>query len=732
MGIFDTKTPIEKAVKEICSNETYRYANELSAINFTPYIYIFKDEELLSQVLYKFARAGVDVSIHLDYVSDMFSTLCVENGREEKAIFSSVLDLYLKNPEIFLIDKSFFKVANAFDDKKIVLEYFRYLSKNENILENTSNENLAKITKFIIEARQYYVDDRALLSAVISLVDNFDPVLLKYGDNDAVKAIIDKKIEEAKKASGIYNIDQGALAEMDVKLDTILNAGRVLETLIQTSEQQIKILREELKNNKSELTQAKIKELAELQQKANKILKDFNANYLELISQQRESLVSERDSLMAEINREVEKAKTELLSIADGVGKRITIELGRITNGGNEAVRRLQEFVESNDDIKKLLSEAKSNDDFLERLAQIEKLTGKLPGTVQAPVTPGSVVVPKSTEVFVPNIIIPTEERVVDPRVCYFFDGNIPFKDRFAELTALKEKDIQENGSIYHESFDDTAKLLMMGKTPYMVGPSGCGKTFVIEDQIARLFGLKVVTDSYITFEQSVLGYTNSGTGAYVPSNFYRCYKYGDIYFLDEMDNGVANATIILNKFMGSSKSSFTFPDGVTNQKHPNFRIVTAGNTTGAGKTLAYNTRQKLDEATMQRMIPIEFDYDNRIERGILRDYPGWYDFAVNFRRAIEKIPSNSGGTINSIGTFTTRDAESIRAYLDNGVFDDRKIMSYEIVQTKDEDYLTKIGKNMQEQRSQGQFETKEGAELLDVFEEVCEAKKAKIRCKTK
>ena len=38
----------------------------------------------------------------------------------------------------------------------------------------------------------------------------------------------------------------------------------------------------------------------------------------------------------------------------------------------------------------------------------------------------------------------------------------------------------------------------------------------------------------------------------------------------------------------------------------------------------------------------------------------------------------------------------------------------------------------MQEQRSQGQFETKEGAELLDVFEEVCEAKKAKIRCKTK
>ena len=731
MGLFDNKTPIEKAVKEICSNNAYQYGTKLAAINFTPYVYIFKDEDLLAEVLYKFSRAGVDVSVHLDYVSDMFSSLCIENAPEEKKIFKGMLDLYLKNPEIFLIDKSFFKVVNAFDDKKIVLEYFRYLSKNENILENTSNANLAKITKFIIEARQYFVDDRALLSAVISLVDNFDPVLLKYGDNAYVEKIIEAKLMEAKKANGIYNIDQGALAEMDTKLDTILNASRLLETLIQTAEQQSNILREDLKNSKSELTQAKIKELAELQKKANKILKDFNANYLELISQQRESLVSERDSLMAEVNREVEKAKTELLSIADGVGKRITIELGRITNGGNEAVRRLQEFVESNDDIKKLLSEAKSNDDFLTRLAQIEKLTGKIPGVSKdEEVTAGSVVIPKSTEVFVPNIIIPGEERVVDPKVCYFFDKNIPFRDRFAELMALKEKDMKENGSIYHESFDDSAKLLMVGKTPYLIGPSGCGKTYAIEDQMAKLFGLKVVTDSYITFEQSVLGYTNSGNGAYVPSNFYRCYKYGDIYFLDEIDNGIANATIILNKFMGSSKNSFTFPDGVTIQKHPNFRIVTAGNTKGAGRTLAYNTRQKLDEATMQRMIPVEFGYDNRIEQIILKDYPGWYDFAVNFRKAVERVPSDSGEEVNSIGIFTTRDAESVRTYLDDGVFDDRKIMEYEIVQTKDQDYLAKIGKSMQEQRSSGEFKTREGGALLDLFEEVCEEKKAKVRCK--
>ena len=75
MGLFDNKTPIEKAVKEICSNNAYQYGSELAAINFTPYVYIFKDEDLLAEVLYKFSRAGVDVSVHLDYVSDMFSSL---------------------------------------------------------------------------------------------------------------------------------------------------------------------------------------------------------------------------------------------------------------------------------------------------------------------------------------------------------------------------------------------------------------------------------------------------------------------------------------------------------------------------------------------------------------------------------------------------------------------------------------------------------------------------------
>jgi len=742
MGLFDNKITVAKTIKEIKATD-YEYNNFFDSFDFEPYIYKFRNEEILSRVLRRLASYGMDFSLHLNYIANMFTSVCIDvNKAEEKRLFNNLFDLYIENPELFLMNKNFDKVLNAFDDKKIVLEFFRYLSKSENVLENSNSENLSKLIDYVSEARQFFIDDRALLSAAVTLIENFDPLLLKHGDSKDVQRIINNKIEEAKKSCGIYNIDQGVLAEMDSKLSIILNSSQILETLIETAEKQIVILREELKKNQSELTQAKIRELSDLQTKANQILKSFHADYAELQGQQRESILAERDSLVADLHRESEKKKTEIASVGDSIAKRVAIELGRINNVGSESMRRLEEFVSNNDEIKKLLAEAKSNDDFLSRLAQVEKLyelqgiqpVQTVPGVQVAVPEGGStsfntegIVIPTSKEVFVPSILIPTEERVVDPKVCYFFDSNIPFKDRFAELMIKKEEDIKENGSIYHEKFDDIAKMIILSKTPYLTGPSGCGKTYIVEEQFAKLIGLNVVTDSYVTFEQSILGYTNSGNGAYVPSNFYRCYKYGDIYFLDEMDNGIANATLILNKFMGNSRNSFTFPDGITINRHPNFRIVTAGNTKGSGKTLAFNTRQKLDESTMQRMTPVEVGYDNRIEMRILKDYPDWYDFAVNFRKAIEQIPSDSGEEINTIGTFTTRDAEDVKTYLETGAFDDRKIMLYEIVQTKDQDTLSKLAKYMIEQRSNGEFKTKKGAQLLDVFEEVVASKRAKV-----
>ena len=100
----------------------------------------------------------------------------------------------------------------------------------------------------------------------------------------------------------------------------------------------------------------------------------------------------------------------------------------------------------------------------------------------------------------------------------------------------------------------------------------------------------------------------------------------------------------------------------------------------------------------------------------------------------IDELPSGTiitdteivvgGEEINTIGTFTTRDAQAIKKCLDTGVFTDDELMLYQIVQTKDEDYINQIGRNLDEQEGMGEFTTSGGRKLLTLFHNVANAKK--------
>ncbi len=713
MSFFDNKITVEKTVRDIM-RMNYNYKNELSNYDFSADMEKIKDEEILSEIILKIVRANQDVSTHMKQIRDMYSAICIDqNKASEKNILFQLIDLYLKREELFEND-NFNKIIHAFDDKKISLEYFRNLS----YIENGDANSIAILVNYVSSARQYYVDDRALLASSLELIKTADPLLIRYGDTEELEKIVEQKQTEDKKANGIYNLDQAALAELDYKLNELSQARENLVVLLQSADSQIAILRSEIEKNKAELTQAKIKELSDLSEKANQIIKNFNASYLELLNQQRESLINEKDLLMADVNSELEKKKTELLNMADGIEKRISLELNRITNAGNTSMQNLRDFVQNSQEIKKMIKNSKADDELMKRLIEFEEIASKLsPAAPEFPKTAAKKKETSASQVVVtPTIIVPNDiNREVNPTVNYYFDTNIPFQDRFSRLMELKQKDIEENDAIYHEKFDDVLKFVMQGKTPYMWGPSGCGKTYMIEVQLSNLLGIPVLTNGYVLYEQDVIGYTNSATGDYVPNNFYRCFKFGDIIFFDELDAGIANATVVLNRFIGNHGMYYSFPDGISLQRHPNFRIIAAGNTTGNGKTVAHNTRQKMDESVLQRLIPIEVSYDNRIEMRILKDYPAWYNFAVNFRKAVEKSPSEIGEVTNTIGTFTTRDADSIKLYLDNQSFNDKEIMEYEILQTKDLDYLSQIESELQRLDEQGQF-TSAGKKLLKLF----------------
>ena len=705
MGLFDrVDGSFNNLVARAKINNSY-FAQELNTINLEAYREKFNDDKFLGNILYDISEYGWDLEKSLNNILTVYKDIVKKGTKEEKNLFKNIYDFLNENivESKNVWDISYYmQLSSAFDNKELVLEALNQVKQQLN-LENFSvdnQDNLFKLISYPFKARMYYLDDRSLLSSFGELLRTSDLKDYLYSNTD-INKVINKKIREDKKQNGIYDIDRGTLAEINHKLDMINEESSKLKILINTATSIIAEIKAQVKMSQDELTDIKISALEELQIKASKILEDFNAKYLELLSQEKDSINRQKVELFAELERELSKKKEELKAIVKQIGTTVEVQIGRINAASDVSVERLDDYVKHHKDIKKLVDITREDDAYLKGLKVISDQITTSPSS-DGEVRVGTPIIQA------PAIIIP-QERIVDPRVNYFFDKSIPFNERFEKFLQIKE-DLESQGEIYHEKFDDIAKFVMKGRAPYMYGPSGCGKTYMIQNQLADILNTNVVTNGYVLYEQDILGYTNSATGQYVPGNFYRCYKYGDTIFLDELDNGIANATVVLNSFTGNNNVSYTFPDGVCTKRHPNFRIIAAGNTNGSGRTAAHNTRQKMDESVMQRLTTVEVNYDNRVEERILEDYPDWFYFAKNFRSAIENM-STISGEVNTTGTFTTRDAQILKEDLDDNSSTVDKLLEYQFIQTKDVDTLNSIYQYMNNKISSDEF--KKGSQKI-------------------
>ena len=606
MGLFDkVDGSFNNLVARAKINNSY-FAQELSRINLEEYREKFNDDKFLGNILYDISDYEWDVEKSLNNILIVYKDVVKKGTKEEKNLFKKIYDFLNENAveNNNEWDISYYmQLSSAFDNKELVLEALNLIKQQLN-LENFSvnnQDNLFKLISYPFKARMYYLDDRSLLSAFGELLRTSDLKDYLYSSTD-INRVINKRIREDRKQNGIYDIDRGTLAEINHKLDMINEESSKLKILINTATSIIAEIKAQVKMSQDELTDIKISSLEEMQVKANKILEDFNAKYLELLSQEKDSINNQKVELFAELQRELSKKKEELKLIVKQIGSAVEVQLGRINAASDVSVEKLEEYINSNERIRELIDSTRESDSYLQGLKVLSEHVATAPQEGDVPTT---------RIITSPTILIP-QERIVDGKVNYFFDERIPFEERWDKFLQIKDK-LESQGEIFHEKFDDIAKFVMKGRAPYLYGPSGCGKTYMVNNQLAGILGANVVTNGYVIYEQDILGYTNSATGQYVPGNFYRCYKYGDIIFLDELDNGVANATVVLNGFTGGNNTSYTFPDGLNTKRHPNFRIIAAGNTNGSGRTVAHNTRQKMDESVMQRLKAVECGYDNRI-----------------------------------------------------------------------------------------------------------------------
>ena len=103
-----------------------------------------------------------------------------------------------------------------------------------------------------------------------------------------------------------------------------------------------------------------------------------------------------------------------------------------------------------------------------------------------------------------------------------------------------------------------------------------------------------------------------------------------------------------------------------------------------------------MDESLQERMTPIYIDYDDRVEEKILKEYPEWYEFFINFRKACLKY-SSSIGQESAQGITTTRDAAAIRKYIEHNSKTVGQIISERFIQIKDSEYRKALGKTIAE-----------------------------------
>lgn len=174
-----------------------------------------------------------------------------------------------------------------------------------------------------------------------------------------------------------------------------------------------------------------------------------------------------------------------------------------------------------------------------------------------------------------------------------------------------EEKEIDFGDEVLHEKFDTILKFVKQNEPVFLVGEAGTGKNYICK-QVAKALGLDFYFSNAVTQEYKLTGFTDA-MGNYQESQFYKAFKNGGLFMLDEMDASIPEVLVILNAAIANRYFDFPAPIGYV-EAHPDFRVVAAGNTMGFGASYTYVGRNQLDGASLDRFAMVDINYDINIE----------------------------------------------------------------------------------------------------------------------
>ena len=197
----------------------------------------------------------------------------------------------------------------------------------------------------------------------------------------------------------------------------------------------------------------------------------------------------------------------------------------------------------------------------------------------------------------------------------------------------LPDKKVELQG-VVHSKFDTVLKFVQANEPVFLTGPAGSGKN-VLCQQVAKALGLDFYFSNAVTQEYKITGFTDA-MGVFHESQFFKAFKNGGLFMLDEMDASIPEVLIILNAAIANRYFDFPAPIGYV-EAHKDFRVIAAGNTFGNGADYDYVGRNQLDAASLDRFAQVRIDYDERIEASCANGDDDLLRFCRKFRAETKK-----------------------------------------------------------------------------------------------
>ena len=273
---------------------------------------------------------------------------------------------------------------------------------------------------------------------------------------------------------------------------------------------------------------------------------------------------------------------------------------------------------------------------------------------------------------------------------------------------------------LVHKQFEDLLLPVSVGENVMITGGAGLSKsTAVVQASEALNLELTSMSFSNQTTKTDLMGFVDAN-GIYRESGFVKRFIHGGVFLADEMDACSANVFVLLNSAI--ENGFMTLPDGKKVDAHENFRFVGTANTNGRGAKDGFTARNRMDAATLDRFVVIEWVLDEDLEQKIT-DNDAWLNIVRKARKACEKQldgvvitprPSYKGAKLLKAGA----DVEKVIEWtLVKGMGKDERETILKAITKADKDAV----------RGDVEPEVKEVAEVIEKLEKKAEEVEAKI-----